>query len=258
MFFSLLILTGFGIFSGIAFYTKSISKPEILPLAYTHDFFLLKYNIYLVIASIFTLLIYDFITLMLINVEFEKTQSTEIVYIILFIFSSLIEACRLFTPLLGLWNNISTLEIYISKGLLFGRIMAPLSLLYSVIYSNFEDRQNVSQNIAGIIVFSLFLAGLIPVNTNLVLPTGALRIGFGNLIYILLLIIFVISILSMLIKISLNHLSFKIFWGFIFLIAGYFILIQSYNILTISTGAICLFAGTYNYLKALHNQYLWN
>ena len=110
----------------------------------------------------------------------------------------------------------------------------------------------------GIAVFSLFIAKLVPVNTNLVLPIGTLRIGFGKMIYFMLMIVFIVAIISQIIKKVLNHSDAKLLAGFIFLIAGYFILIQSFSILTTVLGAVPLYAGTYTYLKALHSQYLWN
>ncbi len=258
MFLSLLFLVSSGVFTGIGFYLNMISFPQSIPQSYVHNFVLLKCNFYAVIASIFIILIYNFVTLLLINVEFEKTQSSEIVYFVLFLCSLFMETGRLFTPLLNLWENVSSIEIYITKGLIFGRTLAPLSLLYSVIYSKFEDRQNVGQNIIGISVFSLFLAKLIPVNTSIVLPIGAFRVSFGNLVYTILLIIFIVAIISMIIKIFQNHLESKLLFGFILLIAGYFILIQSYNILTTLTGTILLSSGTFMYLKSIHKQYLWN
>ncbi len=258
MFFSLLLLVTSGIFLGISIYLKNISLPNEIPSVYIHNFFLFKCNIYAVIASIFFILVYIFVALLLINVEFEKTQSTEIIYFVLFLCSMLMEAGRLLTPLFNLWENITILEIYITKALIFGRTIAPLSLIFSVIYSNSENRQNVEQNIAVIVVISLFIAASVPVNTGTMLPIGSLKIGFGNLIYTILLILFVVAFISMILKILQNHLDKKLLLGFLLLIVGYFILIQTYNFLGLILGIILLSYGTYVYLKTIHKQYLWN
>lgn len=258
MFISLLTLVGYGIFFGIKLYTTGISLPQNIPTSYPKGFFLTECNIYAVVASIFLLLLYDFVFLAFINVEFEKTQSTEIIYFVMFMFAVFMEHLRLMTPFFNLWENAGGLEIFVTNTLIFGRTVAPLSLLFSVIYSNSENRQYTEQTLIGIAVFSLFIAKLVPVNTNLVLPIGAFRIGFGKMIYFMLMIVFIVAIISQFIKKTLNHSSPKLLVSFILLIAGYFTLIQSFSILTAVLGTIPLYAGTYNYLRALHSQYLWN
>lgn len=258
MFISLLILVGYGIFFGIRLFTAEISLPKNIPSSYPKGFFLTECNIYAIITSIFLLLIYDFSFLVFINVEFEKTQSSEIIYFVMFLFSVLMEHHRLITPIFNLWENSNRLQIFVTNSLIFGRTVAPLSLLFSVIFSSSETRQYTEQTLIGIAVFSLFIAKLVPVNTNLVLPIGTLRIGFGKMIYFMLMIVFIVAIISQIIKKVLNHSDAKLLAGFIFLIAGYFILIQSFSILTTVLGAVPLYAGTYTYLKALHSQYLWN
>lgn len=258
MFISLLSIVGYGIFFGIKLYTSGILLPENIPSSYPKGFFLTECNIYAIISSIFLLLIYDFAFLVFINVEFEKTQSSEIIYFVMFLLAVFMEHHRLLTIFFNLWENANGIEIFVTNTLIFGRTVAPLSLLFSVIFSNSESRQYTEQTLLGITVFSLFIAKLVPANTNLVLPIGALRIGFGKMIYLMLLIVFVVAIFSQLIKKILTHSSPKLFVGFIFLILGYFILIQSYSILTAVLGTVPLYVGTYNYLKALHSQYLWN
>ncbi len=258
MFISLLTLVGYGIFFGIKLHTTGISLPQNIPDSYPKGFFLTECNIYAVVASIFLLLLYDFAFLVFINVEFEKTQSTEIIYFVMFMFAVFMEHHRLMTPFLNLWENSSSLEIFVTNTLIFGRTVAPLSLLFSVIYSNSESRQYTEQTLIGIIVFSLFIAQLVPVNTNLSLPIGAFRIGFGKMIYFMLMIVFIVAMISQFIKKTLTHSNPKLLVSFILLITGYFILIQSFSILTTILGTIPLYVGTYNYLRALHSQYLWN
>lgn len=258
MFLALLILIGLGILFGFEIYSKTLSHPSIIPESYNSPYFLLNFNFIATIASVFILLFYSFIILLEINVEFEKTQSTEIVYFVMFLFSIILEGVRLFTPLFNLWNGMNELEIYVTKTLIFARSVAPLSLLFSIVYSSYENRQNIPQYLAGVIVFSMFLAAIVPVNTGIVLPIGALRIGFGKLIYTMLLFVLLVSIFSMLLKIVQNHQESKILIGFTLLTAGYFIEIQAYSILTSLIGTVMLFTGSFFYLKALHRQYLWN
>lgn len=258
MFLALLTLIGIGILFGIEIYSKTLSHPSIIPESYNSPYFLLNFNFIATIASVFILLFYSFIILLEINVEFEKTQSTEIVYFVMFLFSIILEGVRLFTPLFNLWNGMNELEIYVTKTLIFARSVAPLSLLFSIVYSSYENRQNIAQNLVGITVFSMFLAAIVPVNTGTVLPIGALRIGFGKLIYTMLLFVLFVSIFSMLLKIVQNHQESKILIGFTLLTAGYFIEIQAYSILTAAIGTVLLFSGSFFYLKALHRQYLWN
>lgn len=258
MFISLLTLVGYGILFGMKLYTTGVSLPQNIPSSYPKGFFLTECNIYAVIASVFLLLSYDFMFLVFINVEFEKTQSTEIIYFVMFILAVFMEHHRLLIPFLNSWENATNLEIFVTNTLIFGRTVAPLSLLFSVIYSNTENRQYTEQTLIGIAVFSLFIAQLVPTNTNIVLPIGALRIGFGKMIYLMLVIVFIVAIISQFIKKTLNHNNPKLLVSFTLMIIGYFILIQSFSILTTVLGTVPLYIGTYKYLRTLHSQYLWN
>lgn len=258
MFVTLLIAVVNGIFIGIKQFTVGITGPETTQYELFQDFFLTKYNMYAVILGIFLLLIYCFAALLAINVEFEKTQSSEIIYFVFFLLGVIVEFHRLFFPLKDLWTHSSNNSIVITKAVLFGRTVCPLALLFSVIYSNFESRQYIEQNIMGLSVASIFVATLIPVNTSMILPTARLQYGFGNMYEIMIIMIFATAIVSQLFKNITSHTSLKLSFGFLMLIAGYLIMQQAYNILLTTAGISLLSYGTYMYLKALHQQYLWN
>lgn len=263
IFTTLMILTLFiiiinGIFIGIKFFTVGLSVPENKQYLFLQDFFLTKYNLYSVIIGIFLLLIYCFTALLSINVEFEKTQSSEIIYFVFFLLGLTVEFHRLFFPLKDLWFNSTNASILVTKAVLFGRTVCPLALLFSVIYSNFESRQYIEQNIVGLTVASIFVATLIPVNTSVILPTGRLQYGFGNMYEIMTISILITALVSQFFKNLTSHTSLKLSFGFLILIAGYLVMQIAYNIFFNGLGIILLCYGTFMYLKALHQQYLWN
>lgn len=247
-----------GVVLGFTLFQKSFTFPENTVYVHLQNYLITKFNYIAVISSIFVSLIYIFVSLMSINVEFEKTQSTEIIYFSVFLFGFLLEFLRLFFPILNIWTNCGRMTSLITRSVIFGRTLSALSLLFTIIYSNFENRQYVEQNILTLIAASIFIAATIPLNTGVILPVGLVQLGFGNLIKILLLTIMAVAILALIIKSTQNHFSKQLVTGFILLIAGYNVLIEGYSILTAAIGTLALFYGTFSYLKSLHSQYLWN
>lgn len=243
---------------GYTIYQKSFVFPANNPYVHFQNFFITKFNYYAVVASIFASLIYIYVSLLFIDVEFEKTQSTEILYLAAYLLGFLMEFHRLMFPILNLWSDCTRVTAILSRALIFGRVLAPLSLLFTIIYSNFESRQYVEQNILILTALSIFIAVTLPLNTNTILPTGIIKFGLGNLLPIIQIVTLAVAGLSLIIKGIQNHYQPRLVFGFILMIIGYGLLIDGSSILSASIGTITAFTGTFLYLKTLHKQYLWN
>lgn len=246
------------LFLGHSIYQKSFTFPQNIPTGHFQNFFITRFNYISVVTAIFVSLIYIFVSLMFIDVEFEKTQSTEILYIGTFLLGCLFEFHRLMFPIANLWSDCSRTTAILSRAITFGRVLSPLSLLFTIIYNNFESRQYVEQNIITLSAVSVFIAVTIPLNTETILPIGLIKFGLGKLIPNLQIFVLAVAGFTMLIKSIQNHYHPKLVIGFNLMLLGYALLIDGNSILTCSAGTICSFTGTFLYLKTLHRQYLWN
>ena len=99
--FSLILLLGMS-----SLFVISLISNKFVPATehtYTlfQNFFLTKFNFLTVVISIFVFLMYVSVSFLYINFEFEKTQSTEIIYFSLFLIGCLTESFRLFIPCLN-------------------------------------------------------------------------------------------------------------------------------------------------------------
>ena len=101
-----LLYIGLFVFSII---TQKLTFPEISNISNKSTFFLFKYSPYAIIVSCFIEVIFSCVILRTIYRSFEKTQSTQILYLSLFFLSIAIDSCRIFIPLFNL-NNIFSNE----------------------------------------------------------------------------------------------------------------------------------------------------
>jgi len=211
-----------------------------------------------VVISIFLLLIYVFISYLYINVEFEKTQSTEIIYFSIFLMGCILEATRLAVPINDLWNSSSTLAIFCTRTVLLGRYISVFSLLLTVICSSQEYRQYVEQNIFILFVISLAISIFFPVNSGKIRNVCIMELGFHHVFQTGQVIIILLTWFSEFLQTITKKIKNKTPIGLILLSLGYFILREAFCYLFMAIGFLLLMLGTFIYLKDLHKQYLWN
>lgn len=258
MFISLAVFLTLGIICGIQIYSNNFHVPENNPYIIMQNSFFTRMNFQAIVISIFALILYSFAFFLYMDISFEKTQSTEIIYFSLFLTGCLVEGIRILFPLMNLWNSGSVSLIIITKILLSARFFSPLCLLFLVIYSNYESRQYVEQNV--VILFFSAAGGAIccPLNTDSILPIGYIQTGLQNQFFGMRIVILLVALISLIIKAKQSHLNYKFTIGFAFLIIGYLMLIQTYNYALLIFGTAFLVSGTIFFLKDLHSQYLWN
>ena len=257
MFISMMILLASGIVCGLEFFTKNFSQPSFNPHEKLQQFFLTKMNFNSIVISIFVLLTYVFTTLLYMNINFEKTQSTEIIYIALFLTGILFESARLCFPLFNLWNSTTEAAVVATKILLFSRLLCPLSLLFSVTYSSFESRQYVEQNLVILIAFSLGAVSFLPLNNSFIMPEGFIQPGLAKICKIFIFSVLLFSLISSIFKHMQEQNRFSFPCGFAMMLTGYLLLTNTYCYLMLGTGTLLIFLGTYLFLKKLHSKYLW-
>ncbi|MCK9171021.1 MAG: hypothetical protein M0P01_11470 [Treponema sp.] len=220
-------------------------------------FFIKGYRFSAVIFSLFIFLIYVSVWIYYIYVQFEKTQSTEIIFFALFLCGCLTESVRLYIPLFNLWHSLSTFLIFSGRLVIFGRTLAPLALLFDGVFSGIEQRQYVERNILILFVVSIMTALLIPLDTAVVLPNCCIRWGEGRAFLILRILVLTTTAVSLFINSFMLGNKEKAPYGFLALAAGYEICCYTTSYPAAAAGCLLLFAGTAVYLGDLHRQYLW-
>lgn len=237
--------------SAEVFLQNVIEKSPVLAKS-THT-----YSMRIVILSVFTLAFMALILLVYIKIEFEKTQSTEVVYFLFFAVACLVEVARLAFPIFSLWDNRSGLAFTSTKIVMAARIFCPLSLLFASLYNKAEQRQYTEQNILVLFVVSIYFAFIYPLNTQKVLPLCYLEVAFPKLFTFACYAVFVLTILTQIVDYTKDNTKYSFPYGLTLLCTGYMFLCKSLTIIQYVLGTIFFAAGSLLYLKDLHKQYMW-
>ena len=118
--------------------------------------------------SIFVFLFYTLAAQFFVYQNFVRTRATEILFFSTFLLSCISEILRLFVPIDGLASNYSAMYLLIGQGILFGRILAPLSFLFIALMSGNEQRINEEKNLTVIIFTAMFFSSIIPINSAII------------------------------------------------------------------------------------------
>lgn len=237
--------------------TKNFSYPEIYFQQKTSSNFLLKFNPIFVILGIFFLLIYTFLTSLALWLGFEKTQSSEIIYILLFLASFLFDSARYMISLFYTKGAYSSFLFALGNEVLLSRILAPLSLVSLSIFVSEEERQNTERNLLMLFVTATFFTICIPINTAIVFPNFSISYSFSKTLFVMSVVINIITIFIYAISQHKNNSSQILTLGYAFLCFGYLVMFNCTNLLKFILGSILMSVGTIFYINSLHNRYMW-
>lgn len=254
---SITILVASALFAGIKIYYGINDFPYDFSVKVSKFFFLTP-TVYSTISSVFILLIYVITTLFYISVQFEKTQSSEIIYFSLFLFSLLFEFVRIFIPCLNLYDSYSRITSIISRLVLFSHVLSPLSLLYISIQNLPEHRQNVERNLTILLIISAMISVTVPLDSEKMTLTCRLKFGFEREFLIFWGLFTLITFISLLQNNFSENSKSKMPLGFLLLAFGYKILCTTPVLISILAGTVLLITGTVIFLKELHKKYLWD
>lgn len=238
--------------------TKSITIPQIYPNYHNTRNIIVGYYPFFTIFGIIFLLLYITITSFSVWRTFSKTQSSEIVFFLLFLFACFTNSFRLAIPLMHLSISYSRLLLVIGNLTLFSKFLAPLSMLGIAILSEQDQRTNLEQNVIIVLIASLFFAIFIPINTVKIDPSYTVFFGYKRIFYNLVELVSIISVLSVFLKSKREFLSQNTTIGFLLLDIGYQIMFYCYSLFTLILSIGFMISGTIIFLYSLHKQYLWN
>ena len=233
-------------------FIKSAIVPPLSPTRFftPPNIFLLRYNFCFSLLGAALFMLYSLFFLFWIFVRFEKTQSPEIFYFCLFLCSTLCEAFRLFVPLFALWQTYSDTLLLIGRIILFGKFLAPISLLMSSLFTSENQMQDFEKNYTIVITVGIAFTLLVPLNTSHISTTCAIIWGFSKPFFAIRTLIFITAIISALIKRQTkNYISLSL------IIVSYSILASADNLLFFITGSTLLFISTHRFLADTHKLY---
>ncbi|MCR5217158.1 hypothetical protein [Treponema sp.] len=190
---------------------------------------------------------------------FEKTQALEVVFFIVFIIAIFMEQQRLYLASMpDIQGNRFSLEV-ITRLTVSSRILAPLSLLFSTVFNEWDQRQNILRNVLILVLISTIMGVFYPLNTEI--RTSILTLGWG--FSPILSAVRVILVLASLTVPAWNAFSkgssdyIRVMIGLLILSTGYFILCGSDNYISFISGSAFFAFGNVFYMSALHNLYKW-
>lgn len=189
---------------------------------------------------------------------FAKTQCSEISFFFCFLIALLAESSRFYIPMLSVQNTFSELLIFIGNFSIFARILAPLSLLSAAILSGPSQKQHIERNMLLIIIVSMVIAMILPLNTGVIERDFRVHAGFDSIIVAFEALIDILSVISLFILNLMESNSQKTTLGMAFIIAGYVLAINSLFFPVCVLSAVFLILGTIFYLKDLHDRNLYS
>lgn len=211
-----------------------------------------------VITGVFLQNLYVIVVLMFILRAFEKTQSTEIFFFVLFLFACLCDSLRLIVVLFHTSNTYSTALLIAGNITLFARIMIPLSLMSTIVLNEETHRQNMERISLLILVVGIFLASFIPLNTSIIKPNYLVAFSYEKTIKITTIAIHCANALTLFMQNYNKESNQFTTIGYILLTLGNYMMFNSINYLYLIAGFLLLSGGTALFLRSLHKYYLWN
>ena len=202
---------------------------------------------------------YSLISITLIYYFFEKTQSPEILFIGLFVFSLTFEFARIILPL----NIVFPLPVVFIAGaarvLLFGRYFGLFSLFAAGVYASGLDAQKQEPFLLLLILAAMIIAMNVPIDSLSWDSTFVLSSAYRPMFFVIETGIIIITTLSFFVSAYIRGSRSYVLIGIgIFLaFAGRNILLGSDTWITPIPGLVLLVAGTWFACSRLHLEYLW-
>lgn len=218
------------------------------------------YNFAAAFGSAVVLVLYMAVAICLVYVNFEKTQSAEIIYFALFLVGTMLEGIRIWLPAYNIWTTFSSVYILLGRFLFFGRMLATLALIFLVLLSiNQNAHQEAERNTLIIATTAGVFAWIVPVDTMTIPSNCAVRFGYERLFIALSSMCFAAAFVAMRNQSrSVDSREYRTASnGYITLIAGYLMLTQADSILSLGAGTLLLVLGTVVFLSNLHRYYMW-
>jgi hypothetical protein len=210
-------------------------------------------------VTMLSLVLYAFITMILIYYFFEKTQSPEILFFALFVISFAFEALRVMVPLAAVHKLPGIYLVMSYRGLLIARYFGVFSLFAASVYAAGLGEQKQGNIVFIIAIAAMIIALGVPVD-GLAWDSSLMMIsGYTSMLKMVEVGIALITAVSFFISAYSRGSREYIFIGIGSLLAflGRSVLLTADTWITPLPGLALLAAGTWIICVQLHRVYLW-
>ncbi|GHU60881.1 hypothetical protein FACS189445_1640 [Spirochaetia bacterium] len=214
---------------------------------------------YVPLVTMLSMVIYAFISMILIYYFFEKTQSPEIFFFALFVGSVAFEALRVMIPLAAVKGLPGAYPVMASRLLLFARYFGVFSLFASSVYAAGLGVQKQGNIVFITVIAAMILALGVPVDGLNWDSSLIMLCGYSSMLKMVDVGILLITAVSFFISAYSRGSREYIFIGIGSLLAlwGRSILLTADTWFTPLPGMALLAAGTWIICVQLHRVYLW-
>ena len=205
------------------------------------------------------LVLYAFLSIILIYYFFEKTQSPEILFVVFFAASFAPEALRLLLPLSRVYEIPSLYLLMTSRVTLFGRYFGIFSLFTASIYAVGFKAQKQRNVVMIVAVVTLIITLGVPIDTE-TWDSGLNMIrGYVSMFRLIEVGAFLITVMSFFIAAWSRSSREFVFIGAgsVLALLGRHILLNADTWAALPTGLLLLTLGTWLICTKLHKIYLW-
>jgi hypothetical protein len=208
---------------------------------------------------LFTAVLYALLVSIVVLVYFEKTQTTELLFVGLFAVSFVFEMWRLMVPLKDFYNISPFMLIFGTRMLIFSRLFGSLCLFISGVYAAGLEMQRQGGIIIGIIIAIMMISFKIPVNGFSWDTSYTMLYGYRIMLRSAEVILMIITGMSFLIAAYTRGIPDYRFiaLGSVLVFFGRSLLFAADTWLTPLPAVIMLGAGTWIIVARLHQIYMW-
>jgi hypothetical protein len=249
----LLVLVRFITASGFSF-PKTVAAAKL-----SENFFIFRSYPAALVFSMIYLALYVPVTGFAVSINFQKTQSAEIIYFGGFLLGCLTETARIYIVFFELWNTYFDSYFILARIIFFGRMITSLCFLFSAILAVDQKPQETDKNFIIITAASAVFAVLIPINPITTNTLGMPVYGFAHIFRFIRILFFVITCATYFftgIWKKIPEYRKAALW-YLFLFAGYTLLLAGDSPASAVAGSLLLTVGTVRFLETIHQYYLW-
>ena len=216
-------------------------------------------SVYVPLFTVLGAIFYSAISIILLYIYFEKTQSPEIFFIAIFCISLSFEIARIMVPLGEVFTFPAVYFTAASRFLLFGRCLGLFSLFAASVYAAGLDVQKQLIILLTIALAAIVIAANVPIDTLAWDSSLKMLNSYGEMFRMVEAAVFIIAITSFFISAftrgskSYSSIGVGVFLAF----GGRSLAIYSDTWFTAIPGFFLLVIGTWLACSRLHKMYLW-
>ncbi|MBE6345047.1 MAG: hypothetical protein E7063_05120 [Spirochaetaceae bacterium] len=260
--FSIILLLGISAIVIISMVKGKFSMPMTVDrmINFSWEVPIFQYNPIPSFAASVMMLFYAIILVCVVFINFEKTQSSEIIYFSLFLVGVVIESVRILFPAWNIWGTYSKIYILLGHVVVFGKILQVLSLILMPMLSfTAKAIQNTERNLLVILASSWILTWVTPIDTGIIPSNCSIRFGYEGSFMLITLFCFIASFFSFVLhsETSMSIEFKKMAWGYLSLVLGSMLMNQADCFFILGVGCILLILGSVLFLSNLHKYYMW-